>query len=248
MKILTICLIGVILTALVVSFILMKKYVSPKYKETKVNLKCTIFTTIISPVLTLVSVILVVFTLQIQLKDSKQEYYNTEFSFLFNEMKSLINELSVEVKYNQYSSEPVTLEKLQVIDELAYYLKKDKSVRRLFVDNIPKDVKPLTGENAWFTAKNGDFYYEKDKCYKLEIRPDIECEYFEKINMQFRNIFKPIFDLLANHDNEHREMHMHLIASYLDINIFEAYLQTRWEKQDFPDEDVLNKLIQWSKY
>lgn len=194
------------------------------------NIKCTIFTTIVSPVLTVLSVALVVLTLHFQLKDSKQEYYNTEFSFLFNEMKSFINGLSVEVKYNQYSDEPVILEKLQVIDELAYYLKKNKSVRRLFIDTVPKDVMPLTETNAWFTAKNGDFYYEKDNCYKMEIRPEIECEYFEKINMQFRNIFKPIFDLLANKDNEHREMHMHLIASYLDRNIFEAYLSTRWKK------------------
>lgn len=248
MQLLIIILSCIFILTLLISFIVVKRYLATKYNEKNVSVTCTIFTTIISPVLTLLSVILVVFTLQIQLKDSKQEYYNTEFSFLFNEMKSFINELSVEVKYNQYSDEPVTLEKLKVIDELAYYLKKDKSVRRLFIDNVPKDVTPLTEENAWFTAKNGDFYYGKDKCYKMEIRPEIECEYFEKINMQFRNIFKPIYDLLENKDNEHREMHMHLIASYLNINSFEAYLSTRWKKQDFLDTEVLNKLLEWSQY
>ncbi len=58
------------------------------------------------------------------------------------------------------------------------------------------------------------------------------------------NIFKPIFDLLDNTDNEHREIHKHLFASYMNKNSFEAYLTTRREKQDIPK--TLEELIELS--
>lgn len=230
----------------VVAIFLTKKLTTGKNKNTKADLKCTIFTTIISPILTIISLIIVVYTLQIQTKDSKQNYYDTEFSFLFNEMKSFINDLSVEVKYNQYLEEPVIIEKLQVVDELAYYLKRNKYVRRLITTDMLDDNDVKLEENAWFTAEVGDFYSENGKYYIVEIRPEIECEYFEMINKRFRNIFIPIFELLKNKDNEHQEMHKHLFASYMSKNIFEAYLTPRWEKQDIPDEKLLFELYKLS--
>ena len=80
----------------------------------------------------------------------------------------------------------------------------------------------------------------------MKTRPKSECIYFESINTRFRNIFKPIFDLLANTDNIHRETHKHLFASYMNKNSFEAYLTTRWQKQDIPNKDLIIELIELS--
>lgn len=69
---------------------------------------------------------------------------------------------------------------------------------------------------------------------------------FEYNSKRFRNIFKPIFELLINKDNDNRETHKHLFAAYMNKNCFEAYLTTRWEKQDIPDKDVLYELVELS--
>ena len=90
---------------------------------------------VITPVLTVLSVILVVYTLQIDSKNSKQDKYNTEFSILFAEMKDFINDLSVEIKYNERSENPITISKMEVIDELAYYLKRGEKVRQLYAED-----------------------------------------------------------------------------------------------------------------
>lgn len=95
------------------------------YEEKEIlNLKILIFSSIITPVISIISILLVFGTLYFQKTDFKQNNYNNEFSLLFDEMKSFVNNLSVEVKYNEKSSEPITLTKMEVIDELAYYLKK----------------------------------------------------------------------------------------------------------------------------
>lgn len=121
MTILTIVIIFLFLITLAVSFGLAKKLSSPKYQKSNIEMRCTIFTTIITPVLTVLSVILVIYTLQIDSKNSKQDKYNTEFSILFAEMKDFINNLSVEIKYNEHFENPITISKMEVIDELAYY-------------------------------------------------------------------------------------------------------------------------------
>lgn len=216
-----------------------------KCEKSKIDLCCTIFTTIVTPVLTFLSVILVVCTLQLQAKDSKQNNYNEEFRVLFGEMKSFIESLSVEIKYNKYSENPIELKKLEVIDELAYYLKCGKKSRQLYVETLPKDV-IIPSETNWFNASIGDFYIENGNYYQVLERPENECKYFESINKRFRNIFKPIFELLINKDNDNRETHKHLFAAYMNKNCFEAYLTTRWEKQDIPDKDVLYELVELS--
>lgn len=95
------------------------------YEEKEIlNLKILIFSSIITPVISIISALLVFGTLYFQKTDFKQNNYNNEFSLLFDEMKCFVNNLSVEVKYNEKSSEPITLTKMEVIDELAYYLKK----------------------------------------------------------------------------------------------------------------------------
>ena len=231
---LTIVIIFLFLIALAVSFVLAKKFSSPKYQKSNIEMSCTIITTIITPVLTVLSVILVIYTLQIDSKNSKQDKYNTEFSILFAEMKDFINNLSVEIKYNERSENPITISKMEVIDELAYYLKRGEKVRQLYSKEIAQISFPISNDNTWFTTELDDFYIENGKCYQIKKRPELECQYFEAINKRFRNIFKPIFDLLDNTDNEHRETHKHLFASYMNKNSFEAYLNTRWEKQDIP--------------
>ena len=65
MKILTTVIIFLFLIALAVSFVLAKKFSSPKYQKSNIEMSCTIITTIITPVLTVLSVILVIYTLQI---------------------------------------------------------------------------------------------------------------------------------------------------------------------------------------
>ncbi len=227
--------------ALVVSFILARKFSASKYENSNVELRCTIFTTIFSPILTTLSVVFVVCTLQIEYKNSKQDKYNTEFSILFGEMKDFINNLSVEIKYNERSENPITISKMEVIDELAYYLKRGKKVRQLYAEEVSQINFTVSKDNAWFTTELDDFYIENGKCYQIKIRPDLECQYFENINIRFRNIFKPIFELLANVDNEHRETHKYLFASYMNKNLFEAYLTTRWKEQYIPD--TLSELI-----
>lgn len=62
MKILTIVIIFLFFIALAVSFVLAKKLSSPKYQKSNIEMSCTIFTTIITPVLTVLSVILVIYT------------------------------------------------------------------------------------------------------------------------------------------------------------------------------------------
>ena len=47
-------------------------------------------------------------------------------------------------------------------------------------------------------------------------------------------------------NNEHRETHKQLFASYMNKNCFEAYLETRWKPQNFPDTGVLVELIELS--
>jgi len=246
MKQLIIIFVILLLIILTGSFFFAKKYSVNKNKNLNIELGCTIFTTIVSPLLTILSVVLVVYTLQIDSKNSKQDKYNTEFSILFAEMKDFINDLSVEIKYNAQSENPVTLSKMEVIDELAYYLKRDKKVRQLYSEEVYQINFTIPKDNTWFTTELDDFYIEDGKCYQIKMRPEIECQYFETINKRFRNIFKPIFKLLSNIDNEHRETHKHLFASYMNKNIFEAYLSTRWQEQDIPDKDLLFELIELS--
>ena len=116
MKILTTVIIFLFLIALAVSFVLAKKLSSTKYQKSNIEMSCTIITTIITPVLTVLSVILVIYTLQIDSKNSKQNKYNTEFSILFAEMKDFINNLSVEIKYNERSQNHIKITKMEVID------------------------------------------------------------------------------------------------------------------------------------
>lgn len=234
----------ILIIALICSFIFMNK--NSKDKNSVIELKCNIFTTIISPVLTVLSVILVVYTLQIDSKNYRQDKYNTEFSILFAEMKDFIDNLSVEIKYNKRSKNPIILSKMEVIDELAYYLKCDKKVRQLYSEEVSQINFNIPNENTWFTTEIDDFYIENGNCYQMKTRPKSECIYFESINTRFRNIFKPIFDLLANTDNIHRETHKHLFASYMNKNSFEAYLTTRWQKQDIPNKDLIIELIELS--
>ena len=234
----------VFLLALTVSFVLAKKFSAPKYKDSNIEMQCTFFTTVITPVLTVLSVILVVYTLYIDSKNSKQDKYNTEFSILFAEMKDFINDLSVEIKYNERSENPITISKMEVIDELAYYLKRGEKVRQLYAEDASQINFIISKDNTWFTTGLDDFYIEKGKCYQIKMRSELECQYFESVNKRFRNIFKPIFDLLDNTDNEHRETHKHLFASYMNKNSFEAYLTTRREKQDIPK--TLEELIELS--
>lgn len=231
---------------MILAVVFMKHFSSQKYKNFGIELKCTIFTTIVTPVISLLSVVLVAGTLQIQNKDSKQNDYNTEFSILFDEMKNFIDGLSIEVKYNQYSLEPVVLTKMEVIDELAYYLKRLKKVRQIYNGDVTKIGLLKRDENAWFTTDFDDFYLEESKCYQVKKRPENECRYFESINKQFRNIAKPIFELLSNKDNKHRETHKRLFSLYMNKNFYEAYFTTRWKSQDIPDIGVLSELVELS--
>lgn len=241
-----IILVATFLISIIIACVLAKRSDSSKDNKSKIELGCTVFSTIISPVLTIVSVLLVVLTLQLQSKNSKQDSYNTEFSILFAEMKDFIEGLSVEVKYNIYSEEPVTLTKLEVIDELAYYLKHRKKVRQLFNNDVSQNEMLISAKTDWNSIKPGEFYSENGKVYVVKERPESESKYFEAINKRFRNIFKPIFELLVNKDNEHRETHKQLFASYMNKNCFEAYLETRWKPQNFPDTGVLVELIELS--
>ncbi|MDY6398431.1 MAG: hypothetical protein SPL22_11975 [Treponema sp.] len=241
----TIIFISILAFSILFAVLMSKNLNESKCEKSKIDLCCTIFTTIVTPVLTFLSVILVVCTLQLQAKDSKQNNYNEEFRVLFGEMKSFIESLSVEIKYNKYSENPIELKKLEVIDELAYYLKCGKKSRQLYVETLPKDV-IIPSETNWFNANIGDFYIENGNYYQVLERPENECKYFESINKRFRNIFKPIFELLINKDNDNRETHKHLFAAYMNKNCFEAYLTTRWEKQDIPDKDVLYELVELS--
>ena len=148
MTILTIVIIFLFLIALAVSFGLAKKLSSPEYQKSNIEMRCTIFTTIITPVLTVLSVILVIYTLQIDSKNSKQDKYNTEFSILFAEMRDFINNLSVEIKYNERSENPITISKMEVIDELAYYLKRGEKVRQLYSEEIAQISFPISNDNT----------------------------------------------------------------------------------------------------
>lgn len=159
-------------------------------------------------------------------------------------LKDFINDLSVEIKYNERSENPITISKMEVIDELAYYLKRGEKVRQLYAEDASQINFIISKDNTWFTTGLDDFYIEKGKCYQIKMRSELECQYFESVNKRFRNIFKPIFDLLDNTDNEHRETHKHLFASYMNKNSFEAYLTTRREKQDIPK--TLEELIELS--
>lgn len=235
MTTLILTLIILVLIAFVVSFVLSRKFAAPKYEKSNAELRCTIFTTIFTPVLTMLSVVLVVCTLQLDYKNSKQDSYNTEFSMLFAEMKDFINSLSVEIKYNEHSEKPITISKMEVIDELAYYLKRGEKVRQLYAEEVSQINFSVSKSNTWLTTEIDDFYIENGKCYQIKIRPELERQYFESINKRFRNIFTPIFELLDNVDNEHRETHKHLFASYMNKNFLEAYLTTRWKEQDIPD-------------
>lgn len=123
----TIIFISILVFSILFAVLMSKNLNESKYEKSKIDLCCTIFTTIVTPVLTFLSVILVVCTLQLQAKDSKQNNYNEEFRVLFGEMKSFIESLSVEIKYNKYSENPIELKKLEVIDELAYYLRCGKN-------------------------------------------------------------------------------------------------------------------------
>lgn len=53
------------------------------------NLKILIFSSIITPVISIISVLLVFGTLYFQKTDFKQNNYNNEFSLLFDEMKCI---------------------------------------------------------------------------------------------------------------------------------------------------------------
>lgn len=236
----------VFIVAIILSLVCMKKFGSQKHENSEIDLKCTIFTTIISPVIALLSAILVAGTLHVQNKDYKQNNYNTEFSILFDEMKDFINNLSIEIQYNSYSEEPVLLTKMEVVDELAYYLKRGKKVRQIYNGDITKIDLLKQDDNAWFYTNFDDFYLEGSKWYQIRKRPENECRYFESIDKRFRNIATPIFELLTNKDNEHREVQKHLFASYMNKNFFEAYLTTREKPQDIPDISVLNELIELS--
>lgn len=50
-------------------------------------------------------------------------------------MKDFINDLSVEIKYNERSENPITISKMEVIDELAYYLKRGEKVHQLYAED-----------------------------------------------------------------------------------------------------------------
>ena len=43
--------------------------------------------------------------------------------------------MSVEIKYNERSGNPITISKMEVIDELAYYLKRGEKVRHLYAED-----------------------------------------------------------------------------------------------------------------
>ena len=104
----------------------------------------------------------------------------------------------------------------------------------------------ISAKTDWNSIKPGEFYSENGKVYVVKERPESESKYFEAINKRVRKIFTPIFELLANKDNEHRETHKQLFASYMNKNCFEAYLETRWKPQNFPDTGVLVELIELS--
>lgn len=182
MTILTIVIIFLFLITLAVSFVvsfgLAKKLSSPKYQKSNIEMRCTIFTTIITPVLTVLSVILVIYTLQIDSKNSKQDKYNTEFSILFAEMKNFINNLSVEIKYNEHSENPITISKMEVIDELAYYLKRGEKVRQLYSEEIAQISFPISNDNTWFNTELDDFYIENGKCYQIKKTSRIRMSVF----------------------------------------------------------------------
>lgn len=154
MTTLILTLIILVLIAFVVSFVLSRKFAAPKYEKSNAELRCTIFTTIFTPVLTMLSVVLVVCTLQLDYKNSKQDSYNTEFSMLFAEMKDFINSLSVEIKYNEHSEKPITISKMEVIDELAYYLKRGEKVRQLYAEEVSQINFSVSKSNTWLTTVN----------------------------------------------------------------------------------------------
>lgn len=182
----------------------------------------------------------------IQNKQFIQDNYNREFELIFGEFKDFVSSLSIEIKYNEFSKEAVELQGLQVIDELSYYLKKGDLVRSL--TDAPENLDGvLNAENAWFVAKLGELYFQDGKYFKMNIRPEKEKLYFEYLDRKFRNIIKPMFNLLTNKDNINSEIHKRLFAAYLNKNIFEAYLSTRYKPQDFPDVNLLIELYQYCK-
>lgn len=184
-------------------------------------------------------------SLEIQSKEFSRNNYNDNFSLVFNEVKHFIENLDVTIKYNNQGKEPVELTGLDVIDELAYYLKRGDVARTVISkDEFLQNKNIINDKNAWFVAPMGSVYFENNKYYKVVERPEKEKDYFEKINLKFRNIITPMFDLLADKNNQNLEIHKRIFAAYLNKNVFEAYLTTREKPQNWPETELLRELIE----
>jgi hypothetical protein len=215
----------------------------------------TMLAAILGPVFAIVSSLLFVSSLKEQrratndqIQTSKQNNYNANFELLMGEIERFVDGLEVEVTYNRYSTEPEVLKRNEVISELALYLKKapGEAIKCISKKNVPDMTKVLTKEDAWFTAKLGEIYIENGMYYQIVNRPEKEKKYFEELNNRFRTLFIPMFELLKNDDNQNRNMQKHIFAAYLNEDVFEAFLTTRWKKQVWPDTDLLVELIEYS--
>lgn len=79
----------------------------------------------------------------------------------------------------------------------------------------------------------------------MNVRPETEKVYFENLDRKFRNIIKPMFNLLTNKDNINSEIHKRLFAAFLNKNIFEAYLSPIDKPQDLPDINLFTELYHY---
>lgn len=215
----------------------------------------TMLAAILGPALAIVSSLLFVSSLKEQrratddqIQTSKQNNYNANFELLMGEIERFIDGLEVEVTYNRNSTEPEVLKRNEVISELALYLKKSpgEAIKRIDRKNVSDMAKVITKEDAWFTAKLGEVYIENGVYYQVVNRPEKEEKYFEELNNRFRTLFIPMFELLKNNENQNKDMQKHIFAAYLNKDVFEAFLTTRWEKQVLPDTDLLVELIGYS--
>lgn len=121
-------------------------------------------------------------SLEIQSKEFSRNNYNDNFSLVFNEVKHFVENLDVIIKYNNQGKEPVELIGFDVIDELAYYLKRGDATRTVISkDEFLQNKNIVNDENAWFVAPVGSVYFENNKYYKVVERPETSTAFIASV-------------------------------------------------------------------
>ena len=116
-----------------------------------------------------------------------------------------------------------------VIEVKGCYYNVATILMKMGASRISDDIKIAFG--AWQVPLSGGDNIFAKHCFFLKDGEIIDPTYFAAI---------------SDKDNDNRETHKHLFAAYMNKNCFEAYLTTRWEKQDIPDKDVLYELVELS--